>query len=177
MSMELVRSIKAELEGRGVSLAGPCGAFEITKRVAWALRGQGAGLHHKPAGNNCQGFSVDFIILNNRAIDILRDAGGENGPAFDDHGPAAEGAWRAPFDPAGVSSGQPPPPAGSDLGVVIGRLDALAVEVGKLRDVVQQLIERPAPPVNIPAVRFPDYEGSIDLGPLGKTPVLLEPKS
>ena len=37
--VELIASIKADLVARGVSLTGPCGAFEITKRLALAHRG------------------------------------------------------------------------------------------------------------------------------------------
>lgn len=57
--------------------------FEITKRAAWKLRGEGAGLLSKTSGNNCQGYSVDLIIYPDGYIyDIL------NGTAPDGNGPA-----------------------------------------------------------------------------------------
>ena len=43
--------VKDDLVRRGVSLSGACGALAITRRVAWALRGEDAGLLDKPAGN------------------------------------------------------------------------------------------------------------------------------
>jgi hypothetical protein len=43
--VDVVARIKAELEARNVSLVGPCGAFQIVKRVAWELRGEGVRLH------------------------------------------------------------------------------------------------------------------------------------
>src|SRR5690349_18269590 len=49
--VEVVAAVKADLQARGVSLAESCGAFQITKRVAWTLRAQGAGVLDKPAGN------------------------------------------------------------------------------------------------------------------------------
>lgn len=97
-----VAAVKHQLEARGVDLSGACGAFAITKRVAWGLRGQGAGLLSKPGGNNCNGFATDIIMFDNgnKAVDILSDGGGSNGPtwaAIDvDDGP---GRFRRPEDP------------------------------------------------------------------------------
>ncbi len=46
--------------------------FEIVKRTAWLLRGEGAGLLSKPGGNNCIGYSVDTIIFTDGYIyDII----------------------------------------------------------------------------------------------------------
>lgn len=82
MSLELVAQIKTDLQARGVNLLGPCGAFEITKRVAWALRAQGYGLIAK-GGNNCQGFAVGAVILpTGLHFDILGDDGASNTPQW-----------------------------------------------------------------------------------------------
>src|SRR5688572_15243198 len=48
-----VAAVKERLRADGVDLIGPCGAFAITKRVAWGLRATGAGLLSKPYGNQC----------------------------------------------------------------------------------------------------------------------------
>src|SRR5437773_305690 len=56
---DVVAAVKAELEARHVDLSGPCGAFAITKRVAWRLRNDGAGLLPKSGGTNCEGYSTD----------------------------------------------------------------------------------------------------------------------
>jgi len=79
----LVAQIKADLVSRGVDLTGPCGAFEITKRVAWALRNDQAGLLSKPSGNNCQGYSTDIIIYpDGYNYDILGSGGEANTPQW-----------------------------------------------------------------------------------------------
>lgn len=114
--VELVSAVKADLVARGVNLAGPCGAFEITKRVAWALRAQGVGLLDKSAGNNCQGYSVDYLVFpDSSGRDILGDGGGDNVPEWDaePNEPAGTfaGRWRAPIDPTdGPIIGIPVPP-------------------------------------------------------------------
>lgn len=82
--LNIVKSVKADLVMRHVPLGGPCGAFEITKGVAWQLRGEGAGLLSKPEGNNCQGYSTDIVCYpDGTIIDILFDAGGANSPTWD----------------------------------------------------------------------------------------------
>ena len=67
-------------------------AFDITKRVAWLLRGRGYGLLIKDGGENVIGwrgysFSISRICLpNGNIIKVLSDAGpgGNNGAAWDD---------------------------------------------------------------------------------------------
>jgi hypothetical protein len=87
-------------------------AFEVTKRVAWALRSEGAGLLSKPSGNNCQGYAVDIVVYPNGVhYDMVGDGGGANIPQWllviD---PATGGPllvdparWRAPLDPGDSS--------------------------------------------------------------------------
>lgn len=99
---DFVARVKADVEARGLSLDGACGAFNITMRVAWLLRQEGAGLLDKPGGNNCHGYSVDYVIFTDgRGVDILGDAGGLNKPMWDEHPPDPQlsGRWRAPIDP------------------------------------------------------------------------------
>jgi hypothetical protein len=111
--VEIVQAVKADLVSRHVSLAGPCGAFEITKRVAWALRSQGLGLLSKPGGNNCQGYATDFLVRPDASgIDILGDSGGDNVPGWSESEPpgALAGRWREPFDPGDTVVTPPAPP-------------------------------------------------------------------
>jgi hypothetical protein len=69
-------------------------AFEVTKRVAWLLRGEGAGLLIKNGGENIifwQGywFSLSRICFpDGHIFKVLTDAGegGTNGPAYNDNG-------------------------------------------------------------------------------------------
>lgn len=114
--IELIASIKADLVARGVNLTGPCGAFEITKRVAWALRDEGLGLVAKNAAQNgCDAngerYAIDALMLRDgQTWDILVNGGGEedanhqpkpgtgNGPAWQVTGAAPRDAWRAPFE-------------------------------------------------------------------------------
>lgn len=98
------------LQTLGTDLRGPCGAFAITKAVAWKLQTEGVGLLSKPSGNNCDGYSVDFLTYQDGSgVDILSDAGGANGAGWDPSEPvgALSGRWRAPIAP---TSAPPPPP-------------------------------------------------------------------
>lgn len=82
MSQALVEQIKNELVSKGVDLRGPCGAFEITKRVAWGLRSQGYGLAYKghTGGNDCEGYSVDTVMKpDGTHWDILGSSGDGDG--------------------------------------------------------------------------------------------------
>jgi hypothetical protein len=57
---DVVAAQKKVCEDLGLDLTGP-NCFEITKRVAWALRSENAGLLDKPGGNNKDGYAVDII--------------------------------------------------------------------------------------------------------------------
>ena len=136
MSQQLVENIKARLVAQGVDLSGPCGAFKVTLRVAWALRAQGFGLLAK-GGTNCGGFSTDAVILpDGTHYDVLTDAGGGNGPIWhlvtlegtdlpykrpEDYRPAIDPLDGETPDPAPVPIPQPP----ADLSVILDRLAAL----------------------------------------------------
>jgi hypothetical protein len=58
---DVVQQVINDLNASGMDLSTPCGVFEITKRVAWNLKDEGAGLLSKPSGNNCNGYAVDII--------------------------------------------------------------------------------------------------------------------
>src|SRR3954470_21064862 len=96
----IVASVKADLQARGVDLAGPCGAFQITKRVAWMLRNEGAGLLSKTTGNNCDGFATDIIAYpGGHIFDILVSGGDVNGPSWQDAGLVDASRYHAAIDP------------------------------------------------------------------------------
>jgi hypothetical protein len=148
---DVVARIKEELEARGVPLVGPCGAFQIVKRVAWALRHEGAGLLAKPQGNNCEGFATDIIAYpDGRIFDVLTNGGGDedasgnpipgtgNGPVWN---PAGNGRvddisrCRAAIDPgdayvaeaasgsAVAASPQAPSTSASDTDRIVAAID------------------------------------------------------
>ena len=95
-----VAAVKAQLQARGVDLTGPCGAFAITKRVAWGLRATGAGLLSKPSGNNCDGFAVDIVAFpTGMIVDILGDAGNGNTPLWNTGEPVDAARYRPAVDP------------------------------------------------------------------------------
>lgn len=111
----VVADVKASLVARGVELSGSCGAFEITKRVAWKLRAQGAGYIRKnPGQNNCQLHGVDIIMYRDgRIVDILADSGGSNGTTWDtSKAPVDPALWEAPVDPGDGDVQQPTEPGG-----------------------------------------------------------------
>ena len=70
------------------------GAFEVTKRVAWALKGEGAGLLIKNAGENIvpwQGYSFSagrICYPDGHIYKVISDVGpgGLNGPSWQDNG-------------------------------------------------------------------------------------------
>lgn len=80
-----VAAIKDALVKHGTSLAGPCGAFEITKHVSYglSLTSPAYGLLSKPSGNNCQGYATDIVMRSDgQGYDILGDGGGTNNPQW-----------------------------------------------------------------------------------------------
>lgn len=143
MSQQLVETVKAQLIAQGADLSGPCGALKIVQRVAWVLSGSGAGLLHKrPEQNGCnvgsERYAVDIVMYpDGRAIDILADAGGANGPLWNAIEPIDPSLWRPAIDPGDtpmpgpdpIPDPEPEPPAPIpppvDLGPLLARLDAL----------------------------------------------------
>lgn len=137
--VEVVQAVKNDLVSRHINLSGPCGAFEITKRVAWILRAQGVGLLDKPGGNNCQGYSVDYVVFPDMSgRDILGDGGGENIPQWsgepNEPAGAFAGRWRAPFDPGDTITPAPSPsPTPAPQPPPASNLDLLPVILAELR--------------------------------------------
>jgi hypothetical protein len=114
---DVVRAVIARLQDQGVNTSGPCGAFQITKRVAWELRGEGYGLlgGKSPAQNGCaesgDKFAVDWLLkADGHGVDILRDAGGANTPTWGEEEAEAR-FYRPAFATGGTTDeGQPPTP-------------------------------------------------------------------
>ncbi len=105
---ELVANVKRYViaQNGGTMPSGYCGAFEIVKRVAWALRGSGAGLLTTFHTTKCNGFSADVIAYpDNSGVDILGGAGETNTPAWQPAPPTTEEGVRysAPIDPGDPS--------------------------------------------------------------------------
>ena len=144
---DVVVTVKNALVAQGVSLQGSCGAFQITKRVAWLLREEGFGLIAK-GGNHCEGYSVDAVILpSGLHYDILVDAGTFNGPSWNlvKHDETQlpylrPGDYREPFDPGDspmptpIPVPDPPvvtptPLPSTDLTPVLLRLNMLEAEI------------------------------------------------
>ncbi len=162
-----VVAVKADLVKRGMSLSGSCGGFEITKRVAWLHRAEGAGLLAVfPPHTNCASFSVDKIMFTDGSFaDVLVDGGGRNEPSWQttDKGDVpkmvAPSLWRAPLDPGDGDvpvpvPPTPPTPTPSDLQVVANALVALTSQVEQLSalvlaahaDLAKQMGKLPVPP-------------------------------
>jgi hypothetical protein len=84
-------------------------AFEVTKRVAWALRGEGAGDLIKNGGENIvswrgYSFSASRIVYpDGRLVKVIYDAGpgGVNGPSWQDGGDYVDRSLYVPaIDPS-----------------------------------------------------------------------------
>jgi len=136
-----VENVKAALVAKGTDLSGPCGAFAITKRVAWALKGEGAGVLSKPSGNNCDGFATDIILYpDGRAFDILTDGGGANGPAWGPIEPIDPTRYRAATDPGdGPPVIIPPSIPPVDLTPLLNRLLDLETAAQQMRAQIAQV--------------------------------------
>lgn len=140
MSTDLVALVKADLEARGVQVTGSvAGAFEVTKRVAWQLRAEGAGLLLKPAGENIvtwqgQSFSASRICYpDGRLVKILTDVPTTNGPSWQDNGTVDRRLYVAAIDPdpAPVVVEEPDPivePLPDPFLALHAKLDALKVQ-------------------------------------------------
>src|SRR4051794_28661881 len=129
---DVVARVKADLEARGVNLTGADGAFEITKRVAWELRAEGAGLLDKPGGNNSHGFATDIICYPTGQIyDILVSGGDVNGPSWQDAGMVDASRYRPAV---AVDPGPPPVPPGPPgaLDELVAKLDAMTALLASL---------------------------------------------
>lgn len=116
---DVVARVKDDLLARGVTLAGACGAFEITRRVLWELRAEGWGyVAAPPGGENCTGVRTDKGVRpGGTFVDCLVDAGGANGPIWQERAasPAEIEAYRPLVDPGPLpgtpsATGSNPPP-------------------------------------------------------------------
>jgi len=83
------------------------GAFEVTKRVAWLLRGHGYGLLRKDGGENIVSWNgISFaaariVLTNGHLFKLLSDVPTTNGPGWHDEGVDSGliNRWIAPMQP------------------------------------------------------------------------------
>lgn len=121
--VKVVKDVKARITPTIDITHGPgeCGRFEVTKRVVWELRGEGAGFLVKTgAQNKCNernttdspGYGVDIVMYRDgTVIDILGSgAEGPNTPHWMTLEPSPPESWRPPFDPGDTPSPLPPLP-------------------------------------------------------------------
>lgn len=146
---DTVQQIRDQVTGAGIDLnhgPGECGRFEITKRVAFALKNEGFGLIAKFSGQNLcadgslghteDGFAVDAIMDHDGVvIDIL----GTNNVAqwFVQPTLANPDLWRAPFpvDVVPTPTPEPTPPPTSDLEARVAALEQAALDFGQVAKV------------------------------------------
>jgi hypothetical protein len=144
--VQIIEAAKAATVAAGVDVdRDECTRFEITKRAAVLLAGEGAGLLAKPSGNNCQGFAVDIIAFPaGRIFDVI-GAGpdGPNTPQWIELTPVNPDRWRAPIDvvapappPAPLPSTPIPPPVAdhAQLDRIEASLAQLHAELAALRE-------------------------------------------
>ncbi len=137
---DTVRMVKDELVARGADLSGGCGAFQITKRVAWLLRSQGYRLLWKGGGFNCDGYATDYLISlpSGVGFDILGDGGGQNAPQWigpeDDPGLVARNLanYREASDPGDAVTPAPVPPAP----VPVPPVPSLSIDTQRILDAI-----------------------------------------
>jgi len=81
-------------------------AFEVTKRVAWALRGERGGLLRKDGGENIvswQGYSFSagrICYPDGHIYKVISDVGGANGPSWSDNGFVDPSLYVPAIDPS-----------------------------------------------------------------------------
>lgn len=131
----LVERIKAELVAKGKTFATNEDAFEITARVAWALRDQGAKLIPKNPGQNGatwggRRFSHDALVFPDGWVDLLASAGppaNENRPVWQWTDGVSSGGVE-PFDlDAGVVTPDPEPEPEPDPSPSVPLPDLIAI--------------------------------------------------
>jgi hypothetical protein len=99
----LVNCIHASIQPAAGSVQG---AFEVTKRVAWALRGEHAGLLRKDGGENIvtwQGISFSagrICYPDGHIYKVISDVGGANGPSWSDNGFVDPSLYVPAIDPS-----------------------------------------------------------------------------
>lgn len=84
----------------------PEGAFEVTKRVAWALRGEGGGLLIKEGGENIvswqgRSFAAARVCYpDGHIFKVLTDVPATNGPSWQDNGFVDRSLYVPAIDPS-----------------------------------------------------------------------------
>jgi hypothetical protein len=163
MSKQLVEQVKAALVARGQKWETNEDAFQITGRVAWLLRGEGAMLISKQPGQNGANtfwagrVSHDAIAFPTGWKDVLVSAGPElnvNGPAWDPTG-SSTARLIEPFDldagvvvpPVVVPPVVPVPPAPPTDPAQLDRLEAAVAALHRRFD---DLMALPAPTYDVP---------------------------
>ena len=157
---DTVAAVKAALSAQGANLSGPCGAFAITKAVAWVLRSEGAGLLAKPSGNNCEGYAVDIVMYPDGTIfDILVDGGGANTPQWGASAPVNPNGYRPAIDPGPrpiptpTPTPTPEPSPAPDLAGAIATIAVLNTKLDALSAAVAALAQAQTMP--------PSYSGNV----------------
>ncbi len=99
---QVVNEARIDPDGPGPDPSQPeCPRFEVTRRAAVMLAGEGAGLLDKPTGNRCRGFAVDIIAYRDGTIvDVLGN--GNEGPSTP--------MWLINVNKVDPSRWRPPPP-------------------------------------------------------------------
>jgi hypothetical protein len=150
---DVVARIRGQLESAGVDVHTVAGAFEITKRVAWELRSEGAGLLIKTAGENIwnwngMSFSAARICYPDGALrKILTDVPTTDNPEWADDGTVTTDRYVPAIDP-GPLPGQPPtPPTPPDTpdtpsesdAAILAKLDTVITTVQGMSDALRQM--------------------------------------
>lgn len=162
-ALDKLTDVKARLLASGQDLSGPCGAFKIVKQFAYEQRGLSAGLLSKPSGNNCEGFSVDWILFpDGSGSDVLGDAGGANIPQWDvgPPDPTMVSRYRAVTEDPGFLSGAPSPvtpppqppadPNEADLTARVGALEAALAHLLASQETLEGRVNALPAPVALP---------------------------
>lgn len=189
MSLEIVNSVYAR-GGFDLSTKEGCGVF--TEAVVIELRQHDADWGHirksgaqnhvvDPQGN---WHAVDALMHRNdgAVFDIVSDSESVNArPSWQTKGTAPVSLWYAPG--TGVSSPSTPaptpqPPAPAPVHVdYSGDIIDIKNKLDNLSRLVEELVVRPQPAApEIPAVKFPNYSGSISIPYLGNRSFTLKPE-
>jgi hypothetical protein len=134
--LDVVARIKSELEARGQKWETNCDAAQITFRVAWELRGEGARLIEvSEAANHClwegRFYSFDKIAFPDVWVDILGSAGppkNSNNPQWDTNVTKGPNTLWPPFD-LDAHTEPPPPPVDQPPPAGTNYLGSLALEL------------------------------------------------
>lgn len=133
-----IQDTLAELRAQYPTPLGVDKVHELLNRTAWIHRADGWGLLLKPSGNSYNGYAVDILFnrVSGHHFDVISDAGGQSGLAWQDDGPMDLARWSGPVAPPDETTPAPVEPP-----VVPVEEPTIDIGLGELIATIKALID------------------------------------